>query len=162
MLYVKVVVVSLLLGLPVFALSSFIEFGVSGQELASVQFWLAHPLALFSYPIITALVLFLFQFQSQGLFGAGAGAGAGGGRPKSGKDQGQVKWFNSSKGYGFIAREEGDDVFVHYRSILGKGHRSLYEGQEVEFTVSMGEKGLQADEVLVISDVKKRGQRSDK
>lgn len=158
MLYVKVAVVSLLLSLPVFALSSFIEFGVSGKELSSVQFWLAHPLALFSYPIITALVLFLFQFQSHGLSGAEDGSA----KAKNGKEQGQVKWFNSSKGYGFIAREEGDDVFVHYRSILGKGHRSLYEGQVVEFTVSMGEKGLQADEVLVISDVKKRGQRADK
>ena len=74
-----------------------------------------------------------------------------------------MKWFSSSKGYGFITREKGEDVFVHYRSIAGKGHRSLYEGQVVEFSVSLGDKGLQADDVVVIEDVKKRGgKRSNK
>ncbi len=62
---------------------------------------------------------------------------------------GTVKWFNEAKGYGFIAREEGDDVFVHYSSIRGSGFRNLEEGQRVEFTVEQGRKGLQATDVAI-------------
>ncbi|MBN1264654.1 MAG: cold-shock protein [Anaerolineales bacterium] len=61
---------------------------------------------------------------------------------------GTVKWFNSTKGYGFIEREDGDDVFVHYSSIQGDGYRNLEEGQQVEFTIEQGPKGLQAGNVL--------------
>ena len=60
---------------------------------------------------------------------------------------GTVKWFNDSKGYGFIQRESGPDVFVHYRAIRGEGHRTLVEGQQVEFAVIQGQKGLQAEDV---------------
>ncbi len=60
---------------------------------------------------------------------------------------GTVKWFNGSKGYGFIEREDGDDVFVHFSAILGDGFRNLDEGQRVEFTVEQGPKGLQAASV---------------
>ena len=65
------------------------------------------------------------------------------------KIQGTVKWFNSSKGFGFIEREGGDDVFVHYSSILSDGYRELYEGQQVEFEVTQGAKGPQAESVIV-------------
>jgi CspA family cold shock protein len=61
--------------------------------------------------------------------------------------QGTVKWFNASKGYGFIAREDGPDVFVHYSEIQGSGFRNLEEGERVEFVVNQGPKGLQAAEV---------------
>ncbi len=63
------------------------------------------------------------------------------------RERGQVKWFNATKGFGFITRSAGDDVFVHYRSIRGEGHRTLREGQQVEFVVVHGEKGLQAEDV---------------
>jgi CspA family cold shock protein len=63
---------------------------------------------------------------------------------------GTVKWFNGSKGYGFIEREEGEDVFVHYSAIRGEGFRNLEEGQRVEFNVEPGRKGLQAVDVTVI------------
>ncbi|MFN2176612.1 MAG: cold-shock protein [Anaerolineales bacterium] len=66
------------------------------------------------------------------------------------KQQGTVKWFNGSKGYGFIEREDGEDLFVHYNSILGDGYRNLNEGQQVEFTVVQGQKGPQAQDVMVI------------
>ena len=62
--------------------------------------------------------------------------------------QGKVKWFNNSKGYGFIARNEGEDIFVHYSAIKVDGYKTLKEGQDVEFTVSTGEKGLQAEDVV--------------
>lgn len=63
------------------------------------------------------------------------------------RETGTVKWFNSAKGYGFITRDSGEDIFVHFSSILGDGFRSLEEGQRVEFAVADGDKGLQAQEV---------------
>lgn len=63
---------------------------------------------------------------------------------------GTVKWFNDSKGYGFIQREGGSDLFVHYRSITGSGHRTLKEGQQVSFIEVQGQKGPQADNVTVL------------
>lgn len=62
--------------------------------------------------------------------------------------RGTVKWFNDSKGYGFITRPDGDDVFVHFSVIEGEGFRTLREGQEVEFELSESEKGLQAAVVI--------------
>lgn len=68
---------------------------------------------------------------------------------QSSRETGSVKWFNANKGFGFITRDSGDDVFVHFRSIRGDGHRVLRDGQRVEFEVTEGEKGLQADDVAV-------------
>lgn len=65
------------------------------------------------------------------------------------RETGTVKWFNNTKGYGFIEREQGEDVFVHFSAIRGEGYRSLEEGQRVEFVVTQGEKGLQAEDVTV-------------
>jgi CspA family cold shock protein len=64
---------------------------------------------------------------------------------------GTVKWFNGSKGYGFIEREGGADVFVHFSAIRGEGYRNLEEGQRVEFTVEQGPKGPQASNVVTIA-----------
>jgi len=66
------------------------------------------------------------------------------------KEQGTVKWFNAAKGYGFIEREEGEDVFVHYNAIVGEGYKNLDEGQQVEFTVVQADKGPQAQDVVAI------------
>ena len=63
---------------------------------------------------------------------------------------GTVKWFNGGKGFGFITREEGEDVFVHFSAIQGDGFRNLEEGQSVEFDVVQGPKGLQAANVAVV------------
>ena len=102
------------------------------------------------FPVI-AIAIFLVSFISA-LLGAKLG------NKKSNNDQyyddearesGTVKWFNSSKGFGFITSDTGDDVFVHFRSIRGEGHRVLYAGQRVEFLVSEGDKGLQAEDVAV-------------
>ncbi|AKX59265.1 cold-shock protein [Thiopseudomonas alkaliphila] len=64
------------------------------------------------------------------------------------RETGTVKWFNTSKGFGFISRDQGDDIFVHFRAIRGEGHRVLVEGQRVEYTVMEREKGLQAEDVI--------------
>jgi cold shock protein len=66
------------------------------------------------------------------------------------KEQGTVKWFNASKGYGFIQRQTGEDVFVHFSAIMMDGYKSLNEGQAVEFEVKKGPKGLQAENVTSI------------
>ena len=77
-------------------------------------------------------------------------------RPRStergiGVASGTVKWFNAEKGYGFISREGGTDVFVHFSNIQGEGYRTLYEGQVVEFDVAPGRKGEEAQNVVVVS-----------
>lgn len=66
------------------------------------------------------------------------------------REQGIVKWFNDSKGFGFIQRSTGEDIFVHFRAIQGDGYRSLRENQKVEFVVTEGPKGLQAEEVIKV------------
>ncbi len=65
------------------------------------------------------------------------------------RETGTVKWFNDTKGFGFIQREQGEDVFVHFSAIRGNGFKSLSEGQKVEFTVTQGQKGPQAQDVSV-------------
>jgi CspA family cold shock protein len=64
-----------------------------------------------------------------------------------GREHGEVKWFNGKKGYGFIVRDNGEEIFVHYREIQGQGRRVLFEGQKVEFRVGEGQKGPEAQEV---------------
>ena len=62
-------------------------------------------------------------------------------------EQGTVKWFNGAKGYGFISRQNGEDVFVHFKAIVGDGYRTLNEGDKVQFDAEKGPKGLQAENV---------------
>ncbi len=66
------------------------------------------------------------------------------------RETGTVKWFNTTKGFGFISRDQGEDIFVHFRGIRGDGHRVLLEGQRVEFTAAVREKGPQAEDVVVL------------
>lgn len=156
-MYIKVAILSLVIAVPVVAIAALIEYGISPNDLGGFNFWLAHLFSLLSYSIVAVLSIFLFKaldnLSEQGLGFSFKF------KSKADREQGSVKWFNSSKGYGFITRDQGDDVFVHYRSISGKGHRSLYEGQIVEFSVSDGDKGLQADDVTIISGEAKRGGR---
>jgi CspA family cold shock protein len=66
------------------------------------------------------------------------------------RESGTIKWFNDSKGYGFIERDNGSDIFVHFSEIKGEGHRTLEQGQRVEFSVTQGAKGLQAQGVTIL------------
>ncbi|WP_201583718.1 cold-shock protein [Psychrobacter jeotgali] len=70
----------------------------------------------------------------------------------SDREQGIVKWFNDAKGFGFIQRDSGEDIFVHFRAIQGDGYRSLKDGEKVEFSVVEGDKGLQAEEVRKVEE----------
>ncbi len=100
-----------------------------------------------------------FQAQKRGAStgaGAGAGAGSGGGAgmsiqsPRGGKPTGEVKWFNESKGFGFIHDDSGEDVFVHFSAIMGEGFKTLNPGDRVEYDVVPGSKGKQAANVIRI------------
>jgi CspA family cold shock protein len=82
------------------------------------------------------------------IFSRGRGSTISGGLVKLMKETGKVKWFNDAKGYGFISRENGPDVFVHHTAIIGEGFKTLAEDQEVEFEVVQGQKGLQAQNVV--------------
>ena len=66
------------------------------------------------------------------------------------RETGTVKWFDNAKGWGFVTRASGDDIFVHYSSVRGEGYRTLEDGQQVEFDVVQGSKGLQAQDVIVV------------
>jgi cold shock protein len=66
------------------------------------------------------------------------------------REAGTVKWFDNAKGWGFITRASGDDIFVHFSSVRGEGYRTLEDGQQVEFDVVQGSKGLQAQDVVVV------------
>ena len=66
------------------------------------------------------------------------------------RETGTVKWFNNARGFGFIQRADGEDVFVHYRSIEGEGYKSLDEGQQVQYQMITGDKGLQAEHVVPV------------
>ena len=68
----------------------------------------------------------------------------------SDKVNGTVKWFDESKGFGFIEQESGKDVFAHFSEIIGEGYKSLNEGQRVEFLVTQGQKGLQAEQIVAV------------
>jgi cold shock CspA family protein len=114
-----------------FAAVNLMEVALSPIMPNTVSFWL--PLAvLVILPALVMLVMALPPLPT---------------RVKGPREHGRVKWFNATKGFGFITREQGDDVFVHYRSIRGEGHRTLREGQRVEFVVMKGDKGLQAEDV---------------
>lgn len=107
------------------------EIAVAPVLPSSFSFWIPVTLAVF-LPAFVMVIMALPPLPA---------------RVKGPREQGRVKWFNATKGFGFITRAQGDDVFVHYRSIRGEGHRTLREGQAVEFVVMKGDKGLQAEDV---------------
>ncbi len=104
-----------------------------------------HPSVLFS--LIVALVAVLLHLAVS-FYKSSPAAATPQNYDMTNRDTGTVKWFNTSKGFGFISRDSGDDIFVHFRAIRGEGHRVLVEGQRVEFSVMNRDKGLQAEDVI--------------
>ena len=104
-------------------------------------------LTLANLPVLLLTLYVLLLFSGYWHTRAGnAGSDKDTGQPR---EAGNVKWFNSNKGFGFITRDSGDDIFVHFRSIRGSGHRVLRDGQRVEFAVTRSAKGLQAEDVAI-------------
>lgn len=142
----KILIASLIVAIALAALSFF----------ANIYSLLPPPLAIFSIALISGCL------SSYWVGTAESGGSPAPSRPKrkktapassaskGPKETGNVKWFSASKGFGFITRDNGEDIFVHFRSIMGKGHRILREGQRVEFAVTEGTKGLQAEDVTAI------------
>ncbi|MCC5881263.1 MAG: cold shock domain-containing protein [Halomonas sp.] len=143
--------ISLLLALPA-PLLIVLFVSLTGDELAPQLFallevdgvasvYLAVAAAVFVALLIATLVIQSFNPRLAVLADA----------ENDDREIGEVKWFNVNKGYGFIKRESGEDVFVHFRAIRGRGHRTLAEGQKVRYYVIENERGLQADDVTVIT-----------
>ena len=120
--------------------------------IANAFFLLSNEARLIAFEPLTIAVVFVACFSmaliSPALSAIGLNPPT---RKDSSRERGTVKWFNVSKGYGFITRQSGEDIFVHFRSIRGNGRRALREGQTVEFTVTTGDKGPQAEEVQPLS-----------
>ncbi len=128
----------------------------SAIEFLKTDNGMAFYFAVFLMFVVSSVIASLFfDSERRGTTGSSAKSGA---RKQSGSSEtgeegdqfGTVKWFNVNKGFGFITTEDGDDIFVHFRSIQGHGRRSLRQGQSVRFDTSMGEKGKQADNVSVV------------
>lgn len=122
------------------------------QRVASIEIGFS-PAVLATIAIVVFLVTLAAAWQPSDAAPAPAGnrAPVGESDEDDARELGVVKWFNVSKGFGFITRDNGDDVFVHFRNIRGRGHRSLNEGQKVRFNVRESEKGLQAEDVSVVN-----------
>ena len=119
-----------------------IPVGLIGYEFN--QFFLHDGLQLpLSAADLTELLIFIAVAVS-GTFFAGETAASGDDR-----EEGTVKWFNSRKGYGFITRDQGEDIFVHFNNIKGSGRKAIHEGERVSFVVISSDKGPQADQVKV-------------
>ena len=117
-----------------------IVFSLLGYE--AIKFFIDGALTLpaTTPELSTLLIIFITVFAAT-MFGTRAPG------KSSAMETGTVKWFNVRKGYGFITRDQGDDVFVHFKNIEGSGRRAITEGQRVTFVVTTGDKGLQADKV---------------
>jgi len=129
-------------------------FAQTVADQGGVGFYFQQEGAVAAY-IAAAFVAFVVLFIAASISGQAQGKRRGTGTlveqdVDDGRERGVVKWFNVKKGFGFVTRDNGDDVFVHFRSIRGSGHRSLSEGQAVKFTVVDGQKGLQAEDVSVV------------
>ena len=127
---------------------------VSGQTVASIGSLLATP-SVVIWMAMVAGIAFIVSFVSAQLVVTRRRRHRNSGTVvesdvEDGRERGVVKWFNVKKGFGFITWDQGEDVFVHFRSIRGDGHRSLSEGQRVKFTVVSGEKGPQAEDVSAV------------
>lgn len=135
--------VSLLLAIPAPLLIAFFVmlFGGVGADMLMVQAYLGTVVAVFLLLLAATLAMHRLSPRLVTITDV----------ENDDREIGEVKWFNVNKGYGFITRDGGEDVFVHFRAIRGKGHRTLAEGQKVRYYVIENERGLQADDVTVIT-----------
>ena len=133
--YIKIIIISAITSVIATVISLKMHSGAASIEFGAAQF----PLLLISFISIFIACIITSKLSTSTAHKAV--------KIGSGRESGTVKWFNAAKGFGFITRENGEDIFVHFRSIQGKGHRSLGEGQTVIFEVAESDKGLQAVDV---------------
>ena len=131
------IVITAIVGVPTYFLGSSINFQLDNSSLPFVL------IAIFCISLISSVLNWIDPGKGRSKRPSSTKSA----HDDSPRESGNVKWFNASKGFGFITRDTGDDIFVHFRSIRGEGHRVLYDGQRVEFAVSEGDKGLQAEDV---------------
>ncbi|OGT18881.1 MAG: hypothetical protein A2V90_02540 [Gammaproteobacteria bacterium RBG_16_57_12] len=138
-LFIRSLLISILLSLP----ASYVAFSVyaSYEQLSPLVFYGVNVLVLFLGIYVGSLIVLTMANRPAAPETKGETAP---------RETGTVKWFNSVKGFGFITRDNGEEIFVHFRSIRGKGRKALNDGQRVEFSVVQGEKGPQAEDVTVI------------
>ncbi len=112
------------------------------------------PLLLLAFCIATIATALVVSAGTNGASGTASGRTGNGPRPErttapggTAREQGTVKWFNATKGFGFIIKDDGEEIFVHFRSIRGEGRRGLRDGQRVSFEVAQSDKGPQAEDV---------------
>ena len=117
--------------------------GLIGYEVYQFLFHSGPQLPLSASQISELIVFIGVALAGNSFSGLVSGTG-------SSREQGSVKWFNSRKGYGFITRDQGDDIFVHFRNIEGSGRKTIREGERVSFVVILSDKGQQADKVKVV------------
>ena len=117
--------------------------GLIGYEVYQFLFHSGPQLPLSASQISELIVFIGVALAGNSFSGLVSGTG-------SSREQGSVKWFNSRKGYGFITRDQGDDIFVHFRNIEGSGRKTIREGERVSFVVILSDKGPQADKVKVV------------
>ncbi len=139
--FIKVLIISVIFS----GIATLVSFHIQSGQASSVMqsasmLFSMDKLPLWLTSFISIFVACVLAVKLSGSSEDSASVGAG-------QEVGTVKWFNAAKGFGFITRENGDDIFVHFRSIQGKGHRSLGEGQRVVFSLAEGDKGLQAVDV---------------
>jgi len=132
--YIKIIIISIITSV----IATVITLKIPGSEANLANITTHLPLFLISFISILIACIITSKLSSSSHRAVKIG---------SGRESGTVKWFNAAKGFGFITRENGEDIFVHFRSIQGKGHRSLGEGQTVIFEVAESDKGLQAVDV---------------
>lgn len=141
MSFFKILIISLMVSIIASVISTQTQAGASISESFSLLFTPAYA-KLWAISFVSILIASIISVKTSSSKYTNSNVEISGDQ-----ERGTVKWFNAAKGFGFITRESGEDIFVHFRSIQGKGHRSLGEGQAVIFSVTEGDKGLQAVDV---------------
>lgn len=134
-------ITKLIISLVIAAIASTLTNLLKTGEVFDVQL-------LIAFFIATAATALLVSQQGKPVSTGGRSASATAQVDSAGRERGTVKWFNVSKGFGFIVKENGEEIFVHFRSIRGEGRRGLRDGQSVTFVVAQSDKGPQAEDVV--------------
>jgi cold shock protein len=147
---VKAIVTGLIFAIPTPFVLGFILLAVAGDAIVFPGLGTSAGISAYLVSVVVIAIVVALSSLTSGTSEDAFSAYDDDDDSPEGDEQGTVKWFNVNKGFGFITRDAGDDVFVHFRSIRGHGRRSLRQGQQVRFNVTQGDKGLQAENVSAV------------